>query len=91
MTGPQSVLDRCDSVLGGAALDRLRALLILVRPAAVASPLSSVRGLARSMVYTSQISTPCFNEARGSLRLGMNSWAQNPLKPVSMMAFITAG
>lgn len=58
---------------------------------ALACPWEAAGGGRESMDYTSQISTPCFKEARASLRLGMNSWAQNPLKPVSMIAFITAG
>ena len=41
--------------------------------------------------HTSQISTPCLSEARASGRLGMNSCATWPLKPVATMAFITAG
>ena len=41
--------------------------------------------------YTSQIWTPCFKEASTSGRAGINSWATCPLKPVSTMAFITAG
>ncbi len=41
--------------------------------------------------YTSQISTPCFKDAKGSFRDGINSWPTKPLYPVSTMAFIMAG
>lgn len=46
---------------------------------------------ARGNRHTSQMVTPCFREASASGRLGMNSWATWPLKPVSTMAFMTAG
>ncbi len=42
-------------------------------------------------IYTSQMLTPCLSEARASERLGMNSCATWPLKPVSTIAFIMAG
>src|SRR5579859_3521045 len=45
----------------------------------------------RGRHHTSQIVTPCFREASASGRLGMNSCATWPLKPVSTMAFMTAG
>ena len=44
-----------------------------------------------TLYHTSQISTPCRNDASTSARFGMNSWAMWPLKPVSTIAFITAG
>jgi len=44
-----------------------------------------------AVVYTSQIRTQRRSEARGSGPVGMNSWPTKPSKPVSTMAFITAG
>lgn len=44
-----------------------------------------------AVLYTSQMPTPCLSDARAFGRLGTNSWATWPLKPVSAMAFITAG
>ncbi len=41
--------------------------------------------------YTSQICTPWRSDASLSSRLGMNSCAMKPWKPVATMAFTTAG
>ena len=41
--------------------------------------------------HTSQIVTPCLSDASTSGRAGTNSCATWPLKPVSTMAFMTAG
>src|SRR5437867_10782686 len=51
----------------------------------------SGRGDHRDASYTSQICTPCLSDANTSGRAGRNSCATCPLKPVSTMAFITAG
>lgn len=55
------------------------------------SPIPGAAGKSFLPHQTSQMSTPCFREAMASGRLGINSWATKPLKPVSTMAFITAG
>ena len=47
--------------------------------------------LSSGWLYTSQICTPCRSEAILSSRLGMNSCAMKPLKPVATIAFTTAG
>ena len=46
---------------------------------------------AHDSTHTSQIVTPCFSDASTSGRAGTNSCATCPLKPVSTIAFITAG